>query len=125
MENKGLHAIADAYLVDYPGDAEIMRMCGAAINESRMRVVSCTHKQFLPHGVTAVWILEESHFSLHTYPEHKYLSVDCYTCGTEGDPVAAISHLLAKLNIACLSRRLLTRGESMFDGLDTVGGDEG
>jgi S-adenosylmethionine decarboxylase len=115
MDNKGRHAIADAYLVEYPGDAAIMQMCEMAIKESRMNVVSCTHKQFSPHGLTAVWILEESHFSLHTYPEHKYLSVDCYTCGSEGDPLAAISYLLGKLNISSKTRRFLNRGESMLE----------
>lgn len=86
MDNKGRHVIADVYLQSWPGDAAVMQQCEAAIEQSRMNVVATTYKAFKPQGVTAVWILSESHFTLHTYPEHNYVSVDCYTCGNEGRP---------------------------------------
>lgn len=37
-------------------------------------------------------------FSLHEYPENNYITVDCYTCGEEGDPLAAINNLIEKLD---------------------------
>ena len=35
------------------------------------------HK-FNPQGKSAVCLLEESHISVHTYPEHSYISIDIY-----------------------------------------------
>jgi uncharacterized protein YbcC (UPF0753/DUF2309 family) len=37
-------------------------------------------------------------FSLHEYPESNYVTVDCYTCGEEGDPLAAINNLIKTLD---------------------------
>lgn len=37
-------------------------------------------------------------FSLHEYPENNYITVDCYTCGEEGDPLAAINNLIEELD---------------------------
>ncbi len=39
-------------------------------------------------GVTGVVLLAESHFSIHTWPEHKFFSMDLYTCGPcDGDAI--------------------------------------
>ena len=35
---------------------------------------------FSPYGISGVLIIEESHFHIHTWPEHKYASIDLYTC---------------------------------------------
>jgi len=32
-------------------------------------------------GLTAVWLLSESHLSIHTWPEHGFIALDIYTCG--------------------------------------------
>ena len=36
--------------------------------------------RFSPHGITILYMLSESHISIHTFPEHKYLALDIYTC---------------------------------------------
>lgn len=110
MENNGRHVLADLYLAGWPGDDAVMAACEHALSESRMTVVSQTIKRFSPHGVTAVWVLAESHFTLHTYPEHGYLSVDCYTCGDEGRPDLAVDALLAGLEVRASRVRELVRG---------------
>lgn len=121
MNYAGRHSYADAALHHWPGDAAILAACEAAIAQSRMTVVACTTKKFEPQGLTAVWILAESHFTLHTYPEHAYLSVDCYTCGEEGDPEAAVRYLLDSLIPKAATVGLLDRGRLP----EPVGGDEG
>lgn len=110
MENNGQHAILDAWLEDWPGDDAILAACERAIDASGMHVECSTVKRFSPAGVTAVWILSESHFTVHTYPEHAYISVDCYTCGSEGDPGAAIAALRALLSIDRSKYSLNARG---------------
>jgi S-adenosylmethionine decarboxylase proenzyme len=44
-------------------------------------VVNSVFHPFEPHGVTGVVVLEESHLSIHTWPESGYAAVDFYTCG--------------------------------------------
>ena len=38
-----------------------------------------THK-FEPQGFTALYLLSESHISIHTFPENNYAAIDIYTC---------------------------------------------
>jgi S-adenosylmethionine decarboxylase len=76
-------------LVEYSGcdhvvldDLELIRnlMLKAAAAAGTI-VVGSLFKPFQPHGVTGVVIIEESHLSIHTWPEHGYAAVDFFTCG--------------------------------------------
>lgn len=44
-------------------------------------IVSSHFHQFSPYGVSGVVIIQESHLTLHTWPEHGYAAVDIFTCG--------------------------------------------
>lgn len=44
-------------------------------------VLSVTVHEFEPFGMTGVAVLQESHISVHTWPEYGYASLDIYTCG--------------------------------------------
>ena len=37
------------------------------------------HK-FEPQGISIVYLLSESHMTIHTFPEKKYIAFDLYTC---------------------------------------------
>lgn len=110
MEYKGKHAICDMILEVFPSNEQLEQAIEESIAYSRMNVVHKSKKEFEPHGETAVWILAESHFTLHTYPEHMYISVDCYTCGNEGDPVLAINRLKELLKPVRTNDIFITRG---------------
>lgn len=47
-------------------------------------------------GVTGVVLLQESHISIHTWPEHGFAAVDIFMCG-ETRPEDAARHLIEKL----------------------------
>jgi S-adenosylmethionine decarboxylase len=36
--------------------------------------------EFSPHGLTILYLLSESHISIHTFPERNYFALDIYTC---------------------------------------------
>jgi S-adenosylmethionine decarboxylase proenzyme len=38
------------------------------------------HHSFSPRGTTILYMLTESHFTIHTFPEHNYAAIDLYTC---------------------------------------------
>lgn len=105
---RGKHVIADIQLSDVIPD-NVSQLCMTALAKSNMTVVCETRKNFEP-GETIVFILSESHFTVHTYPEHKYISVDCYTCGTEGKPERAIKYLIQQLPVERIRMETLERG---------------
>lgn len=43
-------------------------------------VINVKAQQFEPMGATVVWTLAESHFSIHTWPEHHTCVIDFFTC---------------------------------------------
>jgi S-adenosylmethionine decarboxylase len=60
----------------YVGDA----MRQAAV-ESKATVVEQSFHEFKPYGVSGAVIIQESHYTIHTWPEHKYAAVDLFYCG--------------------------------------------
>lgn len=52
-----------------------------AATEAGATIVAEVLHAYSPHGVTGVVVIEESHLSLHTWPEEGYAAVDFYTCG--------------------------------------------
>ncbi len=65
-----------------------------AAEAGKLNVLSVDVHRFEPHGVSAVLVLQESHFSVHTWPEYGYLAVDIFACGEEGDPEKAMEKFL-------------------------------
>ncbi len=43
-------------------------------------ILTKTHHKFEPQGITVLYMLSESHISIHTFPEQYYLAFDIYTC---------------------------------------------
>jgi len=54
--------------------------------ECQLTVVNSAFHQFEPYGVTGVLVLSESHFSVHTYPEHQTMYLDIFCCSETFDP---------------------------------------
>lgn len=61
---------------DCVGDA----MRTAAV-ESKATVVDQSFHEFRPYGVSGAVIIQESHYTIHTWPEHEYAAVDLFYCG--------------------------------------------
>lgn len=77
-------------------------------------------QQFKPIGATVVWTLAESHFSIHTWPEHHTCVIDFFTCQTTakeicetvGDELAVLFGALNKPE-SITERISIPRGVSM------------
>lgn len=106
----GKEVVCDIYLSECMSDDDVIKNAIDALDFSNMTIVSMQKHHFTPHGLTACWILAESHFAIHTYPEDNYITVDCYTCGGKGDPEATISRLLELLPVKRSKRKTIKRG---------------
>lgn len=111
--NIGHHLIFDS-LVE---DARILR--DAKELETRFRRVFAAHRvsvldfvshTFLGHGgVTGVFLLAESHASYHTWPEHRLVCVDFFTCG-DVDLIALSEMLVREMAGERISVQVVPRG---------------
>ena len=55
------------------------------IQRCKLNVVSQCEYQFSPVGATMLYLLSESHLTIHTYPEKKACSINLYTCNPNTD----------------------------------------
>ena len=80
-----------------------------AVRAAGATVVASVFQPFEPHGVSGVVVIEESHISIHTWPEHGYAAVDFYTCG-QADPEVANELLQAGLGATHTESMYVDRG---------------
>ena len=87
----------------------IMNQAALAANAT---IVRSTFHPFMPHGVSGVVVVQESHLSIHTWPEYGYAAVDFFTCG-DTSPEAAHESLLKALKAESSELMLVHRGLSI------------
>jgi len=52
-----------------------------AAKDSEATIVAQSFHEFKPYGVSGAVIIQESHYTIHTWPEHGYAAVDLFYCG--------------------------------------------
>jgi len=48
-------------------------------------ILQTSEQRFEPQGFSILYLLSESHMSIHTFPEKNYIAFDLYTCRTYAD----------------------------------------
>jgi S-adenosylmethionine decarboxylase len=117
----GKHLLAEFYdcdqsILDNVSFVE-NEMNSAAIISGATVVESGFHR-FLPHGVSGVVIVSESHLTVHTWPEYGYAAVDVFTCGDHVDPWKAFDHLKRVFNAQRTVTDEIKRGKYKDIGID-------
>lgn len=78
------------------------------------KVVTAAFHRFAPHGVTGFLLLEESHLSIHTWPEQAYAAVDVFSCGAT-EPSLAVDVLRRALGAGRVCQLRVVRGALSAD----------
>ena len=82
----GWHVLAEFYDVN-PNLLKtvnpIREIMDNAVKKANLTPIRSHYHQFEPEGVTGFVLLEESHISVHTWPEYGYLALDVFTCSSE------------------------------------------
>lgn len=60
------------------------------VDKCKLTIVSNIYHQFQPQGVSFAYILSESHFSCHTYPENLSAYLDIFCCDMKFDSDLAV-----------------------------------
>lgn len=72
----------------------VQRELRKAVGKTRLTVLHWHFHDFRPTGTTGLILLKESHVTIHTWPEHRYASVDVVTCGDPKDAMAAFESIV-------------------------------
>lgn len=81
----------------------------AAARKSKAKILSYDFHQFSPSGVTGIIFIQESHFSVHTWPEERYAAFDIFTCG-DMKPDAALQTMALGFQARRISKKIIQRG---------------
>ncbi|MCA9591679.1 MAG: adenosylmethionine decarboxylase [Myxococcales bacterium] len=84
ISTRARHLLAEYHGCDCTtlNDVEKVRaLMRRAAEAAGATVVAEVFHEYRPQGVTGVVVIEESHLSVHTWPECGYAAVDFYTCG--------------------------------------------
>lgn len=71
------------------------------------------YHKFHPVGLTQIQVLQESHISVHTFPEDLYQQIDLFTCSKE-DPKQQIDYIIARLQPEQYDLKYIPRGIPHF-----------
>ena len=86
------------------------------IEELKLNVVGeCSHqfeKNGLPHGATMIYLLSESHLSVHTFVDEGKITLDLFTCslGVENEKIKSIIKEYFEVNALNIDAYFFTRG---------------
>jgi len=62
---------------------KIERVMNESAVKSRAKIVKTFFHQFKPFGVSGVVVIEESHYTIHTWPEYSYAAIDFFYCSED------------------------------------------
>lgn len=113
MENLGRHVLAEFYNCDENilNDHKLIEnyMVQAA-KEANATIVTSNFHMFNPWGVSGVVVIQESHLTIHTWPEYGYAAIDLFTCGDEVNPWLAFDCLKNMLKAEITETKEYPRG---------------
>lgn len=96
MEQLGRHILVEYYNCDKDvlnNHDEIEKMMIDAAEVAGATVVESVFHTFNPWGVSGAVVIQESHLTIHTWPEYGYAAVDLFTCGDTVNPWVGFDHL--------------------------------
>lgn len=80
----GSHLLIEMYGCDgknLEAEAFVAKAMRDAADASKATVVEQSFHEFKPYGVSGAVIIQESHYTIHTWPEHRYAAIDLFYCG--------------------------------------------
>ena len=113
MATVGTHCILELYdcRIEVLDDVGFVHQAVVdAARASGCALLNHVSHKFEPQGVTVVGLLAESHLSIHTWPEYRYVAADMFTCGDRAKPEAACQVLIDRFGAARHDLRPIPRG---------------
>lgn len=109
----GFHTIIDFYDCNEEVLNDVNKVREIMLNALKMADIPFLEDkfhEFTPQGLTGVIFLRESHFSVHTWPEHRFAALDLFTCGENLDLSKAYTYLKNEFGAQRMSLFRVERG---------------
>jgi S-adenosylmethionine decarboxylase proenzyme len=87
----------------------ILQILQKIVQECGLTILKVSHHQFQPQGLTVLFLLSESHVSIHTWPEHGRFSMDVYSCRDDYSEEKILDILRQELTLQKLQHQVLSR----------------
>ena len=113
MKALGQHLILELYGCSSKTLSSVADVQDAMIKGARAAdatIIDSIFHHFTPYGVSGVVVIAESHFAIHTWPEHNFASVDLFTCGDKTRPWEAFKTIKKMFKATHFSVMKLERG---------------
>ncbi|MCL1694586.1 MULTISPECIES: adenosylmethionine decarboxylase [unclassified Lysinibacillus] len=85
-------------------------MCQAA-HKAKATIVTEHFHHFSPYGVSGVVIIQESHLTIHTWPEFGYAAIDVFTCNSKLALQQAVQYITEQFNAGNATQHYVHRGK--------------
>jgi len=112
-DSVGVHLLVNIYNVP---NIDLLKNMGLGLNilndivrELSLTIVSQTGHQFEPHGYSYAYVLSESHFTIHTYPEFRSCYIDIFCCNPSFNGVYAADYIKQAFNSSHSTYKILRR----------------
>lgn len=112
-ESLGSHLLIELYGCDKKSlelESTVAKTMKLAAVESEATVVTDSFHEFQPYGVSGAVIIQESHYTIHTWPEHGYAAVDLFYCGGTVKVHKAVEVLRTKFQPTRIKFLVVRRG---------------
>ena len=120
-DHLGIHVIIELYnckqLIE--NTQELEKGFRKVATESGATIVNSNFHTFSPYGVSGVVVIQESHFTIHTWPEHNYAAIDIFSCTNKLSIKSAVNGLIDLLNPQKYNVKFIPRGNR-----NSLAGDE-
>ena len=89
--------------------AYLREMCVSVIEKVKLTALKEVEHQFEPQGISILYLLAESHLSIHTWPENNSFAMDIHSCNSGIDMDGVEKVLRSYLNIKECQSQVITR----------------
>lgn len=76
------------------GHTELKQFASELCDRFGLHIVTNYDHRFSPYGSTIVYVLEESHLAIHSWPEHGYIHCDIVTCSPDHLPLSGLKEFV-------------------------------
>lgn len=121
MAQLGIHLIADFFECNSSvinSIESVKKIMTESVIISGATIIEPFFHRFSPQGISGIIVIAESHFSIHTWPEHSSAAVDIFSCG-EFDYIAALKFIKEKIKSKSNSTVQIVRSSMQDNGTNS------
>jgi S-adenosylmethionine decarboxylase proenzyme len=113
VQQVGVHVIVNVYNIPNIDDIRLLEnglpILDEIVSGLDLHVVARSGFQFTPIGYSYAYVLSESHFTIHTYPEHRSCYIDIFCCNAAFNAHRAIQLIRDKFNSNDVRTQIMVR----------------